>query len=659
MSQKQTSKKEKEEALRKGREEASLNRGGRGGGGGAARGAIHIDKDSGKILARILSYYGKKNIIRLILVLGCVVVTALLHVKTSMFIGTVIDDCIKPMLLMDVVDYTLLKNQIRYMAIIYGINIVVMLAERMMKVELSNSVLLDMRQTLFNHVQTLPINYFDTNKYGDIMSRFTNDIDNIRMLVSNSITEVFNSLITIVSVLFAMFKLSWQLTLVVLACVTIIYFVSIFIGGASSRAFTERQRTLGIVNAYIEEGLSGQKVVQVFCHEEKSCEEFDAHNENLRRTAVKANTLSSLVMPINGSLGNIQYVLIAVLGGMMAMKGNGALTLGMLASFLTLSRNFSRPVTSISEQVNSMVMALAGARRIFGIIDTPSEVDEGDVTLVKAKLQADGSLAESEDGKGMWTWKIPQEGKSCKYAMLQGAVIFSNVDFGYVPEKQILYDISIFAKPGQKIAFVGSTGAGKTTITNLINRFYDINEGSILFDGIDVRNIKKADLRHALGIVLQDTNLFTGTIAENIRYGKLDATMDEVKAAAKLANADKFIEKLPQGYDTVISGTGSQLSQGQCQLLAIARCAIAKPPVMILDEATSSIDTRTETLIQRGMDALMRGKTTFVIAHRLSTVQNANAIMVVEGGHIIERGDHDALIAQKGRYYTLYTGKSD
>ncbi|MBR0417003.1 MAG: ABC transporter ATP-binding protein [Firmicutes bacterium] len=627
---------------------------------GAAGGKIRFDSDTGKLLVRLFSFFERKYVIRLCIVALCVIAAALISVRSSMFLGEVIDNCIKPMLIQSVPDFGPLKTAMVKMAGLYALSVVAILTRQLLMVGVSNGLLYKIRMTLFGHLQTLPIGYFDTHPYGDTMSRFTNDIDNIRQLVSQSLTEVFSSTISIITVFAAMLSLSWRLTLVVILTIVVIYFVSIGVGGASSKNFTLRQTSLGLINAFIEENLNGQKVVQVFCHEDKIKKEFDEKNEDLRRKSVTANSLAGILMPINASLGNIQYVILAVVGGYFAINGNGSLTLGMLASFLTLSRNFTRPVTMISQQVNSLVMALAGARRIFRVLDEKPEEDEGYVTLVPAEEKEDGSLTETDHVTGTWAWKYPHKTSGVlEYIKVRGDVRFFDVDFSYTPEKQILYDVSLFAKPGQKIAFVGSTGAGKTTITNLINRFYDIEDGKIRFDGININKIKKSDLRHAMGIVLQDTNLFTGTVAENIKYGKLDATYDEVVQAAKIANAHNFIMKLPQGYDTVISGTGSQLSQGQCQLLAIARAAIEDAPVMILDEATSSIDTRTETLIQQGMDRLMSGRTTFVIAHRLSTVQNANAIMVVEGGRIIERGTHEELLELKGRYYQLYTGNTN
>ena len=649
---------DKEEIERMRKEQSASSGGGRG--RGAAGGKIRLEADTGKLLARLFSFFDRGFIFRLAIVACCILAGALINVRSSMFLGKVIDNCIKPMLLQPVPDFGPLKKAMLTMALLYLLNVAAILTRQLVMVGVSNGLLYKMRTTLFGHLQTLPIGYFDTHPYGDIMSRFTNDIDNIRHLIGQSLTEVFSSVISIIAVFSAMLRLSWKMTLVVIGTVIVIYFVSIGVGGASSRNFTLRQNSLGLMNAFIEENLNGQKVVQVFCHEDVIKKEFDEKNADLKHKSIVANALAGILMPINNSLGNVQYILLAVVGGYLAIFGKGTLTLGMLASFLTLSRNFTRPVTMISQQVNSLVMALAGARRIFHVLDEEPETDEGYVTLVPAVENEDGTVSETDHETGVWAWKYPHKTSGeLEYRKVNGDVRFEDVDFSYVPGMQILYDISLFAKPGQKLAFVGSTGAGKTTITNLINRFYDIEDGKIRFDGINIKKIKKADLRHAMCVVLQDTNLFTGTIAENIKYGKLDATEEEVIRAAKIANADNFITKLPQGYDTVISGIGSQLSQGQCQLLAIARASIGNAPVMILDEATSSIDTRTETLIQQGMDRLMSGRTTFVIAHRLSTVQNANAILVVEGGHIIERGTHDELIAQKGRYYQLYTGSTN
>ena len=506
------------------------------------------------------------------------------------------------------------------------------------------------------YLQTLPIRYFDTHTHGDIMSHYTNDTDTLRQMLAQSIPQMFSSLITIISVFFAMLFTSWQLTIFVLCFVFIMLQVTGRVAGKSGYYFIRQQKALGDVNGYIEEMINGQKVIKVFCHEEKAKEVFDQKNEELCRDASAANSFANILMPIMGNLGNLQYVLLATIGGTMALGGVGGMTIGTIASFLQLSRSFMNPISQISNQLNMVVMALAGAERIFKLMDEEPEVDEGYVTLVNTKYDENGELTESKERTGLWAWKHPHGDGTLTYTKMRGEVRFYDVDFGYNEEKIVLHNISLYAEPGQKVAFVGSTGAGKTTITNLINRFYDLADGKIRYDDININKIKKADLRRSLGVVLQETNLFTGTIMENIRYGKLDATDEEVYAAAKLANADDFIRLLPNGYDTVITGNGGSLSQGQRQLIAIARAAVADPPVMILDEATSSIDTRTEAIVQRGMDALMKGRTVFVIAHRLSTVRNSDVIMVLEQGRIIERGSHDKLIAEKGKYYQLYTG---
>ncbi|MCR5009526.1 MAG: ABC transporter ATP-binding protein/permease, partial [Clostridia bacterium] len=528
-----------------------------------------------------------------------------------------------------------------FMGCLYVISIIVNFLLNRILVDVSNNVLKKIRITLFRHMQKLPIKYFDNRPYGDVMSIYTNDVDNIRELMGNALPNMFSSMITVITIFIAMVRISLALTGVVMATVVVMYLITIFLGGASAKYFSLRQKSLGQMNAYAEELLNGIKVVKVFCHEEQAKAGFDVRNEDLFVKTAKANRLANALMPVMVNIGNLQYVVLAMVGGAMAVSGSAGMTLGKLAAFLLLSRNFTRPVSMISQQINTVVMALAGAGRVFELIDEKPEVDEGKVTLVR------------EDGK--YFWKSPDG----TLTELKGDIRMHKVDFSYTGDKLVLEDIDLFAKPGQKIAFVGSTGAGKTTITNLINRFYDVADGGVTYDGININDIKKDDLRRSLGMVLQETNLFTGTIAENIRFGRPDATDEEVIAAAKLANAHDFIEKLPEGYDTVINGTGSQLSQGQCQLLSIARCAVADPPVMILDEATSSVDTRTEVLIQRGMDALMHGRTTFVIAHRLSTVMNSNAILVLEKGRIIERGDHNDLLAQKGKYYQLYTGKTE
>ena len=526
---------------------------------------------------------------------------------------------------------------------------------------ISTKTLLKIRTDLFTHMETLPIRYFDTHTHGDLMSRFTNDIDTIREMLSNSISSFISSLVTVIGVLAMMIYYSWQLTLLTLVMFVIVVFVTGFIGSRSGKYFKEQQKALGAVNGYIEEMIDGQKVVKVFVHEGISKAEFDELNENLRKAATNANTFANILGPVNNNLGHIQYAITAVIGGLLAIQGAsgfaGPIQIGTVVAFLMYTRSFTMPISQVSMQFNAVLSALAGAERIFGMIDEPSETDEGYVTLVNANIAPDGTITESEKRTGAWAWKHPHKAEgTITYTKVEGRVELDDVTFGYEPNKTVLNGISLYAKPGQKIAFVGSTGAGKTTITNLINRFYDVPDGKIRYDGININKIKKDDLRRSLSMVLQDTHLFTGTVADNIRYGKLDATDDDVIAAAKLANADSFIRRLPEGYNTMLYSDGSNLSQGQRQLLAIARAAVADPPVLILDEATSSIDTRTEALIEKGMDSLMEGRTVFVIAHRLSTVRNSNAIMVLELGKIIERGDHDKLIADKGKYYQLYTG---
>ncbi|MDO5331276.1 MAG: ABC transporter ATP-binding protein [Bacillota bacterium] len=625
----------------------------------ATHGRVKFNKDTIPTFKRLFSYYKGKNLVRFIIAMCLIVVGALVSVKSSVFLGGIIDDYIEPLKGQLNPDFAGLVGAILKMVGIYAIGVIANLSYNLVMCTVSNGILKDIRFEMFAHMQTLPIKYYDINQYGDLMSRYTNDIDNIRMMLSQSVPQVFSTIITIVSVFIAMVKISLPLVGVVMCNVVLMYIITITIGGKSASYFKMRQKTLGKVNAYVEEMINGQKVVKVFCHEEENKKKFDIKNEDLCEKTAKANALSNVMMPMLVQLGNVQYAVLAMVGGLIAFNsGFTALTLGNLAAFLTLAQSFNRPVSMVSQQINSVVMALAGAKRVFDILDEKPETDEGEVTLVYAKENEDGSLLESSERTGIWAWKHPHSDGTITYERLRGAVTLDSVDFGYTEGQTVLHDVSLYAKPGQKIAFVGSTGAGKTTITNLINRFYDIEDGKIRYDGININKIKKADLRKSLGMVLQDTHLFTGTIMENIRYGRLDATDEEVIKAAKLANADSFITKLENGYNTVISGTGSQLSQGQCQLLAIARCAVADPPAMILDEATSSVDTRTEALIQEGMDRLMQGRTVFVIAHRLSTIQNSNAIMVLEAGRIIERGDHDDLLKQKGRYYQLYTGNS-
>ena len=602
-----------------------------------------------------MSYIGHYKL-RFAAVLICIVVNALAMVSCSLYLQILIDSYITPLLQAATPDFAPLFRSILIMGCIYAVGILACLFYNRTMVSIAQGTLKRIRDEMFEHMQTLPIRYFDTHTHGDIMSHYTNDTDTLRQMLAQSIPQMFSSLITIISVFFAMLFTSWQLTIFVLCFVFIMLQVTGRVAGKSGYYFIRQQKALGDVNGYIEEMINGQKVIKVFCHEEKAKEIFDQKNEELCKDASAANSFANILMPIMGNLGNLQYVLLATIGGTMALGGAGGMTVGTIASFLQLSRSFMNPISQISNQLNMVVMALAGAERIFKLMDEEPEVDEGYVTLVNAKYDENGELTESKERTGLWAWKHPHGDGTLTYTKMRGEVRFYDVDFGYNEEKIVLHNISLYAEPGQKVAFVGSTGAGKTTITNLINRFYDLADGKIRYDDININKIKKADLRRSLGVVLQETNLFTGTIMENIRYGKLDATDEEVYAAAKLANADDFIRLLPNGYDTVITGNGGSLSQGQRQLIAIARAAVADPPVMILDEATSSIDTRTEAIVQRGMDALMKGRTVFVIAHRLSTVRNSDVIMVLEQGRIIERGSHDKLIAEKGKYYQLYTG---
>jgi ATP-binding cassette subfamily B multidrug efflux pump len=615
-------------------------------------GMAKVNKD---VVKRLMSYIGHYKL-RFAAVLICIVVNALAMVSGSLYLQTLIDSYITPLLQAATPDFAPLFRSILIMGCIYAVGILACLFYNRTMVSIAQGTLKRIRDEMFEHMQTLPIRYFDTHTHGDIMSHYTNDTDTLRQMLAQSIPQMFSSLITIISVFFAMLFTSWQLTIFVLCFVFIMLQVTGRVAGKSGYYFIRQQKALGDVNGYIEEMINGQKVIKVFCHEEKAKEIFDQKNEELCKDASAANSFANILMPIMGNLGNLQYVLLATIGGTMALGGAGGMTVGTIASFLQLSRSFMNPISQISNQLNMVVMALAGAERIFKLMDEEPEVDEGYVTLVNAKYDENGELTESKERTGLWAWKHPHGDGTLTYTKMRGEVRFYDVDFGYNEEKIVLHNISLYAEPGQKVAFVGSTGAGKTTITNLINRFYDLADGKIRYDDININKIKKADLRRSLGVVLQETNLFTGTIMENIRYGKLDATDEEVYAAAKLANADDFIRLLPNGYDTVITGNGGSLSQGQRQLIAIARAAVADPPVMILDEATSSIDTRTEAIVQRGMDALMKGRTVFVIAHRLSTVRNSDVIMVLEQGRIIERGSHDKLIAEKGKYYQLYTG---
>ena len=615
-------------------------------------------ENPGQVFKRLMSYVFQKYKWHYILVIVLICVGVLANVQGTLFQKSLIDDYIKPMLLADKPDFSPLLEAMARVAGFYLIGVVAVFTQNRIMVNVTQGVLRDMRNDVFTHMEKLPVKYFDTHSHGDIMSVYTNDIDTLRQVVSQSIPQLVNSSVTIVSVLASMIYLSIPLTLVTLLMVCVMLFATKVAAGNSGKYFVEQQKNLGGVNGFIEEMVSGQKVVKVFCHEEENKKKFKELNDTLCVSADKANTFANFLGPINAQLGNISYVVCAIVGGLLALGSVGGFTLGSLASFLTFNKSFSMPINQLSQQMNAVVMALAGADRIFKLLDEEVEVDDGYVTLVNAK-EVDGELTECEERTGRWAWKhTHQADGSVDYVEVKGDVVFDGVDFGYTDEKMVLHDIKMYATPGQKIAFVGSTGAGKTTITNLINRFYDIQDGKIRYDGININKIKKDDLRRSLGIVLQDTHLFTGTVKENIRYGKLDATDEEVIAAAKLANADGFIRRLPQGYDTMLKGDGSNLSQGQRQLLAIARAAIADPPVLILDEATSSIDTRTERIVQDGMDKLMHGRTTFVIAHRLSTVRNSDCIMVLEQGRIIERGTHEQLIEEKGKYYQLYTGNA-
>ena len=615
-------------------------------------------ENPGRLLKRLMGMLMKHYGVAIIIVAISIIINVLANVQGTMFMQRLIDDYITPLLKSETKNYTPLLHAIGRVACFYGIGIIASYSYNRIMVNVTQGMLKTFRDSMFTKMEQLPIKYFDTHAHGDIMSMYTNDTDTLRQMISQSMPQLFNSAITIISTTVCMFMLNIPLTALTFFMVGIMLVLTRKIGGLSAKHFIAQQKDIGTVNGYIEEMMQGQRVVKVFCHEEESKEAFDKLNDALCESSYKANNYSNILGPINAQLGNISYVLCAIVGGVLAIGNVGGFTLGGLASFLTFNKNFNMPINQISMQINAIVMALAGAERIFNLLDEEPEVDEGYVELVNAKRE-NGQLVPSEKRTGLWAWAHKHtNGDPTTYVELKGDVVFDDVDFGYTDDKIVLHNVSMFAQPGQKLAFVGSTGAGKTTITNLINRFYDIQDGKIRYDGININKIKKADLRRSLGIVLQDTHLFSMSVRENIRYGRLDATDEEVEAAAKLANADGFIRRLPQGYDTVLTGDGANLSQGQRQLLAIARAAIADPPALILDEATSSIDTRTERLVQDGMDKLMHGRTTFVIAHRLSTIQNSDCIMVLEQGRIIERGTHEELLEKKGRYYQLYTGNA-
>ena len=614
-------------------------------------------KDPKKTLLRLLSYM-KRYIPNLLAVMVCIVISAIASTRGSENIGNLVDDYILPMVASGSTDFAPLAKYLAGIGLIFAAGMIAAFLQQYLMVSVTQGIQKRIRDEMFTKMQRLPLRYFDSNTAGNIMSRYTSDIDTLRQMVSQSIPQAFSSIITIIVIFTAMLRASWILTIVTMITVVGIMFVTITVVGKAGKYFIGQQKSLGAVNGYVEEMISGQKVVKVFTHEKAAKEEFDKLNETLCHNAYTAGRLTNMMGPINNNLGYIQYSILAIVGGILVVSSEGQLLeLGSLMTFMLLSRSFNMPINQISNQINSIVMALAGAERIFELMDVEPEVDQGYVTLVNANIDENGNITESEARTGHWAWRHPHQADgTVTYTELKGDIVMEMVDFGYVPEKQVLYDVTLYAHPGQKIAFVGATGAGKTTITNLINRFYDIADGKVRYDGININKIKKADLRRSLGMVLQETNLFTGTVMDNIRYGKLDATDEECIRAAKLANAHDFITRLPQGYDTELTNNGAQLSQGQRQLIAIARAAVADPPVMILDEATSSIDTRTEKLVQDGMDALMHGRTVFVIAHRLSTIMNSDCIMVLDHGRIIERGTHEDLIALKGTYYQLYTG---
>ena len=629
----------------------------RPGGPRGAKGPMPKVEHSGLIFKRLLAYVFTNYKIHFAVVIICILLSSLMTLRGTWFMQSLIDDYIIPLTKANTPDFAPLAKALGSLALTYSIGIIAGYIYNRIMVNISQGTMKKLRIEIFTHMESLPIKYFDTHAHGDIMSVYTNDVDTLRQLIGQSIPQIINSLITVVSTFVMMVVLDIPLTIITVVMVFVSMLVAAKLAGRSGSYFVKQQKDLGNVNGYIEEMLQGQKVIKVFCHEEKNFEEFSKRNNELRDSAYNANWVANIMGPVNNNLGHLSYVLCAVIGAMLTLSGATGLTIGGLVTFLTLNKNFSMPINQLTQQMNSIIMALAGADRVFRLLDEKSEVDDGYVELVNAIEKEDGTLVETEDRTGIWAWKHPHKAEgTITYKKLQGDIVFDDVDFGYTDEKMVLHNIDLFATPGQKIAFVGSTGAGKTTITNLINRFYDIQDGKIRYDEININKIKKDDLRRSLGMVLQETHLFTGTVMDNIRYGRLDATDEECIEAAKLANAHGFIKRLPDGYDTMLTGDGGNLSQGQRQLLAIARAAVADPPVLILDEATSSIDTRTEKLVQEGMDRLMKGRTTFVIAHRLSTVRNSDCIMVLEQGRIIERGTHDQLIEERGKYYQLYTG---